>query len=63
MIQQAYKYVSSSLKSSGWGLGQSELLWEQKFFIATSVFPIKLLACQLSMIYAANWPRLIYLCT
>ena len=42
MVQQAYQYVSSSLclaffelkitnvlKSSGWGLGQSELPWEQ----------------------------------
>ena len=49
MIQQAYKYVSSPLwpclaffelkitnilKSSGWGLEQSELPWEQNFFIA-----------------------------
>ena len=47
MIQQAYKYVSSSLwpglafselkitnilKSSGWGLVQSELPWEQNFY-------------------------------
>ena len=47
MIQQAYKYVSSSswpclaffelkitnsLKSSGWGLEQSELPWEQNFY-------------------------------
>ena len=62
MIQRAYKYVSSSLwpclaffelkitnilKSSGWGLEQSELLWEQNF-IASGVFPIELLACQFS---------------
>ena len=47
MVQQAYKYVSSSLwpclaffklkitnklNSSGWGLEQSELPWEQKFY-------------------------------
>ena len=47
MIQQAYKYVSSSLrpclaffelkitnilKLGGWGLGQSELSWEQNFY-------------------------------
>ena len=47
MIEQAYKYVSSSLwfclaffklkitnilKSSGWGLEQSELPWEQNFY-------------------------------
>jgi len=46
LIQQAYKYVGSSLwprfmfcelkitnilKSSGWGLEKSELLWEQNF--------------------------------
>ena len=47
MIQQAYKYVSSSLwpcsaffelkianilKLSGWGLEKSELPWEQNFY-------------------------------
>ena len=47
MIQQAYRYVSSSLwpcltffklkitnilKSSGWGLEKSELPWEQNFY-------------------------------
>ena len=47
MIQQAYKYVSLSLwpclaffeltitnmlKSSGWGLEQSELPWEKNFY-------------------------------
>jgi len=47
LIQQAYKYVSSSLwpllmfcelkitnilKSSGWGLEKSELPWEQNFY-------------------------------
>ena len=68
MIQQAYKYVSSSLwhclaffelkitnilNLSGWGLEQSELLWE----VGTGVFPIELLACQVSMICAANWPK------
>ena len=26
-------------------------------FIAAGVFPIELLACQISMICAANWPR------
>ena len=46
MIQQAYKYVNSNLwlrltsfelkitnilKSSGWGLEQSELPWKQNF--------------------------------
>ena len=59
-LQQACKFVSSSLwpclgffelkitnilKSSGWGLEQSGLPWEQNF-IATGVYPIELLACQ-----------------
>ena len=72
MIQQAYKYVSLSLwpritlfelkityklKSSGWGLEKSELPWQTKCFIALDVFSIELLACQVSMICAANWPR------
>ena len=49
MIQQAYISISSSsslrlmffelkitkiLKSSGWGLEESELPWEQNFFMA-----------------------------
>ena len=41
MIQQAYKYVFRE-------------------FVAlynVGVFPVELLACQVSMIYAANWPR------
>ena len=51
MIQQAYKYVSSSLwpclafelkitnilKSSGWGLEQSELPWEQNVYTRRGV--------------------------
>ena len=69
MIQQAYKYVfrefvaffevkiANTLKSSGWGLEKSELPWQQKFFVAVGVFPVELLACQVSMICAANWPR------
>ena len=72
MIQEAYKYVSLSLrphitffelkitdilKSSGRGLEKSELPWQQKCFIALGVFSIALLACQVSMICAANWPR------
>ena len=78
MIQQAYKYVSSSLwpcltffklkitnilKSSGWGLEKSELPWEQIFFIAKGVFPVELLDYQVSMVCAANWPRKLYLYT
>ena len=71
MIQQAYKYVSSSLrpsltffklkitnilKSSGWGLEKSELPWERNFCIAVGVFPVELLDYQVSMVCAANWP-------
>jgi len=69
-IQQAYKYVSSSLlphliffelkitkilKSSGWRLEKSELQWEQN--IAFGVFPVEILAHHISMVCAANWPR------
>ena len=72
MIQQAYKYVSTTLwpcltffklkitnilKSSGWGLEKSELPWEHSFFIAIGVFPVELLDYQVSMVCAANWPR------
>jgi len=69
MIPQAYKYISSSLwprlaffelktgnilKSST--LEKSELPWEQNF-VAADVLPVELIACQVSMVYAANWPR------
>ena len=70
MIQQAYKYVTFSLwpclmffelkityilKSSGWRMEKSELPWEQnQCFIAVSVFSVELLACQVSMLCAAN---------
>ena len=54
--------ITNKLKSSGWELEQSELPWEHNF-IATGVFPIELLACQVSMVCTANWPRQLYLCT
>jgi len=69
MFQQTYKYVSTSswprlmffklkitniLKSSGRGLEKSELPWEKNFFIAVGVFPVELLAYQVSMNSAAN---------
>ena len=72
MIQQAIKYVSTSLwsrlmfcelkitnilKSGGGGLEKSELPWEQNFFITVGVFPVELLAFQVLMGWAANWPR------
>ena len=71
MIQQAYKYVSTTLRpfltffklkitnileSSGWGLEKSELTWEHNFF-AIAVFPVELLDYQVSMVCAVNWPR------
>ena len=49
--------IANTLKSSGWGLEKSKLPWQQKFFVAVGVFPVELLACQVSMICAANWPR------
>ena len=79
MIQQAYKYVSTTswpcltffkvkitniLKSSGWGLEKSELPWEHRFFYSHwCVFPVELLDYQVSMVCAVNWPRELYLYT
>ena len=70
MIQQAYKYANSSSlprlmffelkianisRSSGWGLGMSELPWEHSFFfVAVGLFPVELLAYQVPMVCAAN---------
>jgi len=46
--------ITDILRSSGWGLEKSELPWEQNFFIAVGVFPVELLAYQVSMDFAAN---------
>ena len=46
--------ITYILKSSGWGLEKSELPWEQNFFTAVGVFPVELLAYQVSMDSAAN---------
>ena len=71
MIQQAYKFVSSSLrprltffelritsilKSSQLGLEKSDAM-KMEFFIAMGVFSVELLAYQVSMVCASNWPR------
>ena len=53
--------ITNKLNSSGWGLEKSELTWEQNFFLG--VFPVELLACQVSMCCTANWPRYLYLYT
>ena len=71
MIQQAYKYVRSSLwpclaffklkitnKLKLGGDWNRVSCHGNKIFIAAGVFPIELSACQVSMICAANWPRL-----
>ena len=70
MIQQAYRYVSSSLwpcltffklkttnilKSSGWGL-EKRVAMGTEFFIAVGVFPVEILDYQVSMVCATNWP-------
>ena len=34
-----------------------------EFFIATGVFPVELLDCQVSMVCAANWRSSLYLYT
>ena len=49
--------ITYILKSSGWGLEKREFAMETKFFIAIGVFSVQLLACQVSMLCAANWPR------
>ena len=71
MIQQAYKYVSLSLwprfaffeltitnmlKSSGWYWNRVSC-HGNRIVIAVGVFSIELLACQVSMVCAANWQR------
>ena len=45
--------ITDILKSSKWGLVKSELPWEQHR-IALGVFPVELLAYQVSMVYPAN---------
>ena len=72
MIQQAYKYVSLSLwpyltffraenhlhmKSSGWGLERVSF-HGNKMFYSRRLFSVELLAHQVSMVCAANWPIL-----
>ena len=47
--------ITNILKSSGWGLEKSELPSDGNF-IAAGVFPVLLLACQVSMVCTANWP-------
>ena len=49
--------ITKILKSSGWGLEKSKLPWQQKSVVAVGVFPVELLACQVSMTCAVNWPR------
>ena len=41
---------------SGWGLEKNELPSEQKNFMTVNLFPVQLLAYQVSMVCAANWP-------
>ena len=59
--------ITYILKSSGWGLEKSELphgllvAMGKKCFIDVGVFPVEVLAYQVSMVCAANWPRSLYL--
>jgi len=46
--------ITNILKSNEWGLEKSELLWEHNFFTAIGVFPVELLAYQVSVDSAAN---------
>ena len=72
MVQQAYKYVSLGrwpcLKFFGlkityifeikWvGTGKERVAMGTKCFITIGVFSVELLAYQVSMLCAANWPR------
>jgi len=45
--------ITNILKSNEWGLVKSELPGEQNF-IVLGVFPVELLAYQVSMVHAAN---------
>ena len=71
MIQQAYKYVSSNscpwfnvlqaenhkhIEIKWEGTGKEWVAMETEFFIAVGVYPVELLAYQVSMVCAANWP-------
>ena len=38
-------------------LEKSEFPWENNFFTADGVFPSEVLAYQVSLVFAANWPR------
>ena len=71
MIQKPYKSVSSSLwhrltfsklkitniEIKWMGSGKSELPWEQKVFIVVGACAVEILAYQVLMVCAANWPR------
>ena len=71
MIQQAHKYVSLSLFNAlraenhlhieviCEGKGKEWVAMGTKCSIAVGVFSVELLACQVSMVCTANWPRYI----
>ena len=48
--------VNNILKSSWWGLVQSELPWEQNFYSRGCV-SYRTIGLQSLMVCAANWPR------
>ena len=55
--------ITNILKSSGRGLEKNGLPWKRNFLIAVGVYPVELLAYQVSMVCAANWPRYLDLYT
>ena len=46
--------ITNVLKTRGWALEKSELPWELHFFIAIVVFPVELLAYQVSIVCTEN---------
>ena len=54
-VYRAEKHLHIEIK---WvGTGKESVALATKCFIAVGVFAVELLACQVSMICTANWPR------
>ena len=55
----AHRVISEGLhiEIKWFGARKEGVAMGAKFFIVIGVFPVELLACQVSMAWAANWPR------
>ena len=47
----------TKISKSGWGTGKEWVAMETEIFVAVGMLPVELLAYQVSMLSAANWPR------